>query len=306
MQLDTLITIMSVGMSCTVIIFVLYEAAAYQKRKTLFNLSTTLKNTNPKNNAILKKRDKYLRNFIHTLVPLTINLINQINLVKKQLISLRHKALKAGIRSKNAPAIILLAKLSVAILMTFLFYSYVTPALIPKYSYIPLLLISILIGYSLPDLYLLNEWQKRSAEVMKNWSDFIDVILVSVSSGQTIEAGIRRASFEMANISPELAKEFLITVTELSLLETRLQAYERLGERLPFPFVDNFIFDVMQSETIGTPIVEALTKIADDNRLEKTQRVEKKAAALGPKLTVPMIVFFFPILFVVVLVPAFL
>ena len=140
----------------------------------------------------------------------------------------------------------------------------------------------------------------------KNWSDFIDVILVSVSSGQTIEAGIRRASFEMANISPELAKEFLITVTELSLLEHRLQAYERLGERLPFPFVDNFIFDVSQSETIGTPIVDALTKIAEDNRLEKTQRVEKKAAALGPKLTVPMIVFFFPILFVVVLVPAFL
>ena len=129
---------------------------------------------------------------------------------------------------------------------------------------------------------------------------------MSVSSGQTIEAGIRRASFEMANTSPELSKEFMITVTELSLLDSRRRAYERLGDRLPLPFVDNFIFDVVQSETIGTPIIDALTKIAEDNRLEKTQRVEKKAAALGPKLTVPMIVFFFPILFVVVLVPAFI
>lgn len=306
MSLSFMIILLGMISGLTFIAFIIIESLNYRKRVALQSLSVHLNSSKAPSTDIVKKRDQYLRGLFSLFVSLFANLLTQLNVVKKQLNILRSKALKAGIRSKTAPELLLLIKLVIAIAVASGFLLTVSPNAVPSYSYIPLFLAVLFFGYSVPDLYLINEWQKRSSEVFKNWSDFIDVILVSVSSGQTIEAGIRRASFEMANTSPELSKEFMITVTELSLLDSRRRAYERLGDRLPLPFVDNFIFDVVQSETIGTPIIDALTKIAEDNRSEKTQRVEKKAAALGPKLTVPMIVFFFPILFVVVLVPAFI
>lgn len=161
-------------------------------------------------------------------------------------------------------------------------------------------------GFFIPEVYLYNKKANRLKEINKFWGDALDIIVISVSSGQTFENATRAAAIEMSGIAPELAKELTITVTELSLLERREDAYRRLADRVNNPLVRGFVFDVIQSELLGTPLGKALQANAFENRKQKEQEVEKKAAALGPKLTVPLIVFFFPILFVTIITPVFL
>jgi tight adherence protein C len=130
------------------------------------------------------------------------------------------------------------------------------------------------------------------------------MLLICVQSGMSVEAAFQKVSQEVGSQSLELAEEFSLTTAELSYLQERRQAYENLGKRTGIPGIKSVATALIQAERYGTPVGQALRVMARENRDMRMSEAEKKAAALPPKLTVPMILFFLPVLFVVILGPA--
>ncbi len=161
-----------------------------------------------------------------------------------------------------------------------------------------------LLGYYAPGIYLKNKASKRMASITPVFPDALDLLLICVESGMSIELAFGKVSTEMADASIELAEEFSLTTAELSYLQSRRQAYENLGRRNNHVGVRAVSTALIQSERYGTPLGDTLRVMADENRAMRIMDAEKKAAALPAKLTVPMIVFFLPVLFIVVLTPA--
>ncbi len=162
------------------------------------------------------------------------------------------------------------------------------------------------LGYYAPGIYLTNLAQKRRESIMKAFPDALDLLLICVESGMSIEAAFQKVSQEVASSSIELAEELSLTTAELSYLQDRRQAYENLAYRTAHPGVKAVATSLIQAERYGTPLGQALRVMAKENRDMRMAGAEKKAAALPAKLTVPMIVFFLPVLFVVILGPAIL
>ena len=160
------------------------------------------------------------------------------------------------------------------------------------------------VGYYLPDLYVSNLIQKRQESIMRAFPDALDLLLICVESGMSIEAAFTRVSSEIGQQSVELAEEFALTTAELSYLPERRQAFENLARRCGHSGVKAVSAALNQAEKYGTPLGQALRVTALENREMRMQEAERKAAALPAKLTVPMIVFFLPCLFVVILGPA--
>jgi tight adherence protein C len=160
------------------------------------------------------------------------------------------------------------------------------------------------IGFYLPNIYVSNRISKRQLSIRRAWPDGLDLMLICVESGMSIEAAMRRVADEMATQSPDLAEEMVLTTAELSFLQERRLAYENLGNRTQLETVKSVCQALIQAERYGTPIGQALRVLAQESRDERMNAAEKKAAALPPKLTVPMILFFLPVLIAVVLGPA--
>lgn len=161
-----------------------------------------------------------------------------------------------------------------------------------------------LLGYYAPNLYLSNMAQKRQQSIMSAFPDALDLLLICVESGMSIEAAFHKVSSEIGSQSIELAEELSLTTAELSYLQDRRSAYENLAKRTNHPGVKAVCTSLIQAERYGTPLGQALRVMAKENRDMRLAAAEKKAAALPAKLTVPMIVFFLPVLFVVILGPA--
>jgi len=159
-------------------------------------------------------------------------------------------------------------------------------------------------GFYLPIIFLKNLVSKRQDSIQGAWSDALDLLLICVESGMSVEAAITRVSAEMGMQSPALAEELTLTNAELSYLGDRIKAFENLGKRTNMETVKSVTTSLIQSERYGTPIGSALRTLAQENRDLRMQAAEKKAAALPPKLTVPMVLFFLPVIFVVLLGPA--
>ncbi len=159
-------------------------------------------------------------------------------------------------------------------------------------------------GFYLPVLYVRNRAQKRTDSIRKAWPDALDLMLICVESGISIEAAFRRVAEEIGTQSLELAEELMLTTAELSYLEDRRNAYDNLANRTQLDPVKSVCQALIQSERYGTPIGQALRVLAKESREQRMNEAEKKAAALPPKLTVPMILFFLPVLFIVILTPA--
>ena len=158
-------------------------------------------------------------------------------------------------------------------------------------------------GFYLPALYVTNLAQKRAKSIGRAWPDALDLTLICVESGMSVEAAFRRVSDEIGMQSVELAEELVLTCAELSFLPERNQAYENLVGRTGVESVKAVTQALTQAERYGTPVGQALRVLANESRLERMNAAEKKAHALPPKLTVPMIIFFVPVLFIVVLGP---
>lgn len=167
-----------------------------------------------------------------------------------------------------------------------------------------IVLVVAYIGFYLPNMFVKNQVSKRQLSIRRAWPDALDLMLICVESGMSIEAAFRKVAIEIGTGSPPLAEEMVLTTAELSYLQERRQAYENLAARTGLEGVKSVCMALVQAERYGTPLGTALRVLAQENRDMRMSEAEKKAAALPPKLTVPMIVFFLPVLFAVIMGPA--
>ena len=193
----------------------------------------------------------------------------------------------------------------VVMLLGSLFYIFVVINL----DYPPMVKFGVCIGCAYlgmhsPNLFLKNKITRRQLSIKRAFPDALDLLLICVESGMSIEAAFRKVSEEIGSQSVPLAEEFTLTTAELSYLPDRRQAYENLGQRTGLEGVKAVCLALQQAERYGTPLATTLRVLAQENRDMRMSEAEKKAAGLPPKLTVPMIVFFLPVLFVVILGPA--
>ncbi|KPF92339.1 type II secretion system F family protein [Rhodopseudomonas palustris] len=164
-------------------------------------------------------------------------------------------------------------------------------------------LAAVFLGMQAPMLFLKNAISKRQLSIRRAFPDALDLLLICIESGMSIEAAFRKVSIEIGTQSVPLAEELTLTTAELSYLPDRKQAYENLAARTGLEGVKSVCLALQQAERYGTPLSQSLRVMAQENRDMRMNEAEKKAAALPPKLTVPMILFFLPVLFVVILGP---
>jgi tight adherence protein C len=219
----------------------------------------------------------------------------------------REKLVQAGFRGQG-PYIAFLffrmavpvAALAVAAFYLFVIIKWDQPATVK----IGICLAATFLGLQLPYIFLKNLIQKRKVQINRAFPDALDLLLICVESGMSIEAAFRKVGQEIGTQSIALAEEFALLTAELSYLPERRQAYENLARRVDLDGVKSVCLALQQAERYGTPLATALRVLAQENRDMRMSEAEKKAAALPPKLTVPMILFFLPVLFVVILGPA--
>ena len=219
----------------------------------------------------------------------------------------REKLKRAGLRGSAPLMAFMFFQIVMPIIVgvgTFLFLTFVN-----DYGHAPTMRVGIaigaaLLGYYLPTLFVSNIVAKRKDSIRKAWPDTLDLLLICVQSGMSIEAAFKLVSQEIGSQSIPLAEELTLTTAEMSYLQERRQAYENLGIRTGVEGVKAVTTSLMQAERYGTPLSQALRVLAQESRDMRMAEAERKAAALPPKLTVPMITFFLPVLFVVILGPA--
>ncbi len=219
----------------------------------------------------------------------------------------RAMLVQAGYRGQAPYVTYLFFRMTMPVIMlvSTLFYIFV----VLKLDYPATVKVGIAIGaayfgmYS-PNLFLKNKIQRRQLSIKRAFPDALDLLLICIESGMSIEAALRKVSEEIGTQSVALAEELTLTTAELSYLPDRRQAYENLGQRTGLEGVRAVCLALQQAERYGTPLGTTMRVLAQENRDMRMAEAEKKAAGLPPKLTVPMIVFFLPVLFVVILGPA--
>jgi len=218
----------------------------------------------------------------------------------------RMRLVQAGFRGTKPLYTFLFARLVMPVLLFLvaLFYLFVLVQMdVPPMVNVFIAALIAFIGYYAPDLFLKNKIQNRQTSINRAWPDALDLMLICVESGMSIEVAFRKVAEEIGVQSIPLAEELTLTNAELSYLGDRKVAYENLAKRTGLEGVKNVSLALVQAERYGTPISQALRVMADENRAQRMQMAEKKAAALPPKLTVPMIVFFLPVLLAVIIGP---
>jgi tight adherence protein C len=219
----------------------------------------------------------------------------------------RDKLKRAGLRGQAPLVAYMFFRVAVPVMVFALaiFYLFVMGALAyPPMIKLLIALAAAFVGSYLPNIFVENLAQKRQQAIRMVFPDALDMLLICVQSGMSVEAAFARVSKEIIGQSMELAEELSLTTAELSYLKDRRQAFENLSKRTGIPGVKAVTTALIQAERYGTPIGQALRVMAKENRDIRQAEAEKKAAALPPKLTVPMIIFFLPVLFVVILGPA--
>ena len=205
-------------------------------------------------------------------------------------------------------------------LTTFLFMRFATPLIIfvslalyllfvspgdrPLYLNLVYAIGGGLVGAYLPNVLLKNTTSKRQFSIKRAWPDCLDLMLLCVEAGMSMEHAFKRVAKEIGQQSAELAEELTLTTAELAFLEDRGRAYENLGRRTGLDGVKSVMTALIQADRYGTSVGQALRVMAEEGREGRMMEAEKKAASLPPKLTVPLILFFLPVLFIVIISPA--
>jgi tight adherence protein C len=220
---------------------------------------------------------------------------------------LRKRLVQAGKRSSQAlvtfaftQVALPLVGASVSALILFVSPAYKETAVAIKLS---IVFGALLFGYYMPQIMLSNGIKKRQEAILRKLPDALDLMVICVEAGMSAEAAFQKVSEEMAADGAELSEEWAITYTELAYLGDRRAALENLSERTGLPTIKSFVTALIQAERYGTPIGVSLRVVAQENRDTRMARAEEKAASLPAKLTVPMVVFFLPVLFIVLLGP---
>ncbi len=220
----------------------------------------------------------------------------------------REKLRSAGLRSERNLTMFMVASVLLPIVLGGVAFFEVSTTFAERFSSTGMRLGvafgAIVIGYYLPIVIVKNYATKRQKSIKRAWSDALDLLLICVESGMALEPALQRISKEIGSQSVPLAEEMQLTVAELAYLPERRKALENLARRTGLETVKSVVTAMIQAERYGTPLGTALRVLAEENRKDRMSEAERKAAALPPKLTVPMILFFLPVIFVVILGPA--
>lgn len=225
-----------------------------------------------------------------------------------QLKDAQRKLLQAGIRSKDLAVTVIFGRLVLPIVLggPILYWVYGTEAFAdwsPLKSY-ALVAGTFILSYKAPDIYLKNKINKRSDAIRKGLPDALDLLVICAEAGLTVDAAFHRVARELGRAYPELGEEFSLTAIELGFLTDRRSAFENLATRINLDAVKGVVTTMIQTEKYGTPLASALRVLSAEFRNERMMRAEEKAARLPAIMTVPLILFILPTLFVVILGPA--
>ncbi len=218
------------------------------------------------------------------------------------------KLLQAGIRSKEWAVAVIFGRLVLPIvfggLMVYIVYgtsSFADWTPIKRYG---LVAVTFIISYKAPDLFLNNKISKRSKAIQKGLPDALDLLVICAEAGLTVDAAFQRVAKELGKAYPELGDEFTLTAIELGFLSDRRSAFENLAMRVKLDAVKGVVTTMIQTEKYGTPLASALRVLSGEFRNERMMRAEEKAARLPAIMTIPLILFILPTLFVIILGPA--
>jgi len=225
-----------------------------------------------------------------------------------QLKKTQQKLMQAGIRTKDLAFFIIAARFimplvlgTTAVLVIYVFDMFPTWSWLRQY----LTVAGTLVGsYKAPDLWLSNKVKKRSHAVRKGLPDALDLLVICAEAGLTVDAAFGRVAKELGKAYPELGDEFGLTAIELGFLNERRQAFENLAMRVDLEAVRGVVTTMIQTEKYGTPLASALRVLSAEFRNQRMMRAEEKAARLPAIMTVPLILFILPCLFIVILGPA--
>ncbi len=218
------------------------------------------------------------------------------------------KLMQAGIRSKDLAFFVIFARIvlpviigGLAVLLLYGFDWYPGWSWLRRYLTVAGI---VGLGYKGPDIWLKNKINKRSAAIRKGLPDALDLLVICAEAGLTVDAAFGRVSRELGKAYPELGDEFGLTAIELGFLNERRQAFENLANRVDLDAVRGVVTTMIQTEKYGTPLASALRVLSAEFRNERMMRAEEKAARLPAIMTVPLILFILPTLFIVILGPA--
>lgn len=222
--------------------------------------------------------------------------------------NLRFKLAQAGYRGTRPIATYILFRMIappiMGVLTAVYIYFFLPHIAESNLRYTLFILASVVIGFYLPVLWLKNKKTKRQASIIASYPDMLDLVLICTESGMSAELAFRRVAEEIGHESPALREELETLTAELSYLNERRLAYDNFAKRTDLPQVRALASIVTQAEQYGTPVSHALRILSEESRDERTSEAERKAAALPSKLTVPMMLFFMPVLFIVIMTPA--
>ena len=226
----------------------------------------------------------------------------------EQVVKAQQRLMQAGIRSKDLAFVVIFARFvlplvfgGLAILLVYVVDVVPTWSAMKKYG---LVAGALILAYKAPDLYLKNKVQKRSDAIRKGLPDALDLLVICAEAGLTVDAAFGRVARELGKAYPELGDELALTSTELGFLTDRRSAFENLANRIDLEAVRGVVATMIQTEKYGTPLASALRVLSAEFRNERMMRAEEKAARLPAIMTVPLILFILPVLFIVILGPA--
>jgi len=301
---------MLAGVAAFMVLFAIYTAASVRdpmaKRVKALNerreqLKAGISASTSKPRATLVRQNQttdLIRDFLQSLKVLQ----------ESQVKSVQTKLMQAGIRSKEYAVAIIFARMVLPVTLGGLaiYIVYGTEAFSdwsPLKAY-GLVAMTFLLSYKAPDFYLTNKVTKRTDAIRKGLPDALDLLVICAEAGLTVDAAFNRVARELGRAYPELGDEFTLTAIELSFLTERRHAFENLAARVKLDAVKGVVTTMVQTEKYGTPLASALRVLSGEFRNERMMRAEEKAARLPAIMTIPLILFILPTLFVVILGPA--
>jgi tight adherence protein C len=229
-------------------------------------------------------------------------------LQQSQIEDIQQKLAHAGIRNKELAVYVIGARMVLPIALGLLGF-----LVIYAFNYFPdwggmkrvgAMAALLFTGYKGPEIYLKNLANKRAAEIQKGLPDALDLLVICAEAGLTVDAAFNRVAKELGRAYPELGEEFTLTAIELSFLNERKKAFDNLAYRVDLDAVRGVVTTMIQTERYGTPLASALRVLSAEFRNERMMRAEEKAARLPAIMTIPLIMFILPVLFIVILGPA--
>ncbi|HEU4969909.1 type II secretion system F family protein [Sphingomonas sp.] len=226
----------------------------------------------------------------------------------EQLKAAQIKLMQAGIRSKDAAVAVIFGRMMLPIIFglgaVLLIYGIDFWPEWGAFKRFGVTAAALIGSYKAPDIYLKNKITKRSNAIRKGLPDALDLLVICAEAGLTVDAAFGRVAKELGKGYPELGDEFMLTSIELGFLTERRQAFENLATRVNLDAIRGVVTTMIQTEKYGTPLASALRVLSAEFRNERMMRAEEKAARLPAIMTVPLICFILPVLFIVILGPA--